>query len=258
MLLDGKVCIVSGVGPGMGQAVARAMAHDGGRVVLAARSADFLQQTADEIRAAGGDAIAVPTDISDPAACQALVDAAVAAYGRLDVLVNSAFRPDPGVPFEHADLTKWRKVYDVNVWGTLQLTQAAIPALKESQGTIVFVSSMVVRKAMPAQGAYATSKGALLVAARVLANELAPYGIRVNSVVPGWMWGPSVQVYVDWMVQQEGITEAEAKARIAKDIPLGHIPPQEDCAEAVVFMASDRARAITGQALDVNGGEYFH
>ena len=253
-LMAGKVVVVSGVGPGLGQAVARTMAREGAAVVLAARDAARLADVRHQIEADGGTALDVPTNIVDPGACHALVEAAVDRFGRLDTLVNSAFRPDPGLPFADADLAQWRKIHEVNVWGTLQLTQAAVPALREACGNIVFVSSMVVRKAMPLQGAYATSKGALLVAARVLARELAPE-IRVNSVVPGWMWGPSVQVYVDWMVAEEGITEEEAKARIASEIPLGRIPPQEDCAEAVVFLASDRAASSTGQTLDVNGGE---
>lgn len=255
-MMDRRVVVVSGVGPGLGQAIARAMARESASVVLAARDADRLAGVRAEIEAAGGTALDVPTNIADPDACRALVDATLAEYGRVDALVNSAFRPDPGLPFADADLAQWRKIHEVNVWGTLQLTQAAIPALREARGSIVFVNSMVVRKAMERQGAYATSKGALLVAARVLARELAPE-IRVNSVVPGWMWGPSVQTYVDWMVAGEGITEAEATSRIARDIPLGRIPPQEDCAEAVVFLASDRAASITGQTLDVNGGEVF-
>lgn len=256
-LLDGKVVVVSGVGPGLGQAIAHAAARDGAKVVLAARHADRLAAVRSEIEAGGGEALDVPTDITDPAACAALVSAAADRFGGIDVLVNSAFRPHAGLPFEQADLSVWRKIHEVNVWGTLQLTQAAIPQLRaRPSANIVFVSSMVVRKGMATQGAYGSSKGALLVAARVLARELAP-AIRVNSVVPGWMWGPSVQLYVDWLVESEGISAEEAKDRIAADIPQGRIPPQEECAEAVVFLASDRAASITGQTLDVNGGEVF-
>lgn len=263
--LDGKVVAVSGVGPGLGRAIALAAGREGARLVLIARDAERLTAVADELADAGAEALVAPADITDRGACDRALAGAVERYGRLDCLVNSAFRPDPGVPFESADLDRWRKVHEVNVWGTLGLTQAAVPHLRRAAAasalavggaSVVFVSSMVVRKAMAAQGGYATSKGALLVAARVLARELAP-AVRVNSVVPGWMWGPSVQVYVDWMVSSEGITQEEAAARIAVDIPQGRVPPQEDCAEAVVFLASDRAASITGQTLDVNGGEVF-
>jgi NAD(P)-dependent dehydrogenase (short-subunit alcohol dehydrogenase family) len=117
---------------------------------------------------------------------------------------------------------------------------------------------MIQRKPLPMQGSYAISKGGLLTAARVLALELAPYGIRVNSVVPGWMWGPPVQTYVKMMSDQQGISEDDAYQSIAKGIPLGEIPPDADVAEVAVFLASERARSMTGQAVDVNGGEVLH
>ena len=259
MLLKDKVAIVSGVGPGMGQAAAKALAREGAAVALAARSADHLDQVAKEIAEAGGTAIAVPTDIVDPEQCQALVDRTVAEFGGLDVLVNAAYKPDNFRRFEDADLDNWRRIYDVNVWGTLQVTQAAIPPLKQrGEGSIVFVNTMETRKPRPRFGGYASSKGALLVAARVLAYELGEYKIRVNSVVPGWMWGPPVQGYVDHRAQRRGVAPEEIIKEITSEIPLGDIPRQEDCAEAVVFFASDLSRAATGQTLDVNGGEVFN
>ncbi len=259
VLLDGKVAIISGVGPGLGRATALAYAREGAAVGLAARSEDFLADTAAEIAAAGGRALALPTNIADAEACRRAVDRTVEEFGRLDVLVNSAFRGDPGLPFETADLDKWRKIYDVNVWGTLALTQAAIGPMKAAGGgSIVFVNSMSARKIRPNEGSYSSSKGALNTAVQALALELGQYRIRVNGVVPGWMWGPNVQVYVQWQVDSRGITEEEAVAELVANIPLGFIPPQEDVAEAIVFMGSDMARSVTGQALDVNGGEWFH
>lgn len=259
MMLEGKVAIVSGVGPGLGQATAAVLAREGATVVLVARDRDRLDEVRREITEAGGRAVSWPTDITDADAVERLVEGVVEQEGRVDVLVSSAFRPDPGQAFLDADLGRWRKVHEVNLWGGLALTQAVARVMAGAGGgSIVFVSSMVVRKAMANQGGYATSKGALHVAARVLARELAPHSIRVNSVVPGWMWGPNVALYVGWLMESEGLSEDEAKARIAVDIPQGRIPPQEDCAEAIAFLASDRAASITGQALDVNGGEVFH
>jgi NAD(P)-dependent dehydrogenase (short-subunit alcohol dehydrogenase family) len=258
MLLENKVAIVSGVGPGMGQATAKALAREGATVALAARSADYLEQVAKEIEAAGGTALPVPTDLVDPEQCQNLVDRTVAEFGGLDILVNAAFKPDVFRTFEEVDLEEWRKIFDVNVFGTLQLTQAAIPSMKDrGRGSIVFVNTMEIRKPRQRLGGYASSKGALLVAARVLAYELGKYKIRVNSVVPGWMWGPPVQGYVDYRSQRRGVAPEEIIAEITAEIPLGEIPRQEDCAEAVVFFASDLSKAITGQALDTNGGEVF-
>lgn len=259
VLLEGKVALISGVGPGLGRATALAYAREGAAVGLAARSEGFLADTVAEIVGAGGRAVAVPTNIADEAACSRAVERTVEELGSLDVLVNSAFRGDPSEPFETVDLAKWRKVYDVNVWGTLQLTQAAIAPMKAAGGgSIVFVNSMSARKIRPNEGAYASSKGALNTATQSLALELGPYRIRVNSVVPGWMWGPNVQMYVQWEMQSRKCTEAEVIAALEARIPLGFIPPQEDVADAIVFMGSDLARSITGQALDVNGGEWFH
>lgn len=258
MLLEDKVAIVSGVGPGLGRATALALAREGAAVGLAARTEERVRSVADEIEAAGGKAIPLVTNVVDPDDCAAAVAKAVDELGGVDILVNSAFRGDPGVPFADADLGKWRKVFEVNVWGSLQLTQAAIPAMRaRGGGSIVFVNSMSARKIRPAEGSYASSKGALLVAVRSLATELGPESIRVNSVVPGWIWGPNVQLYVDWQVQQRGVTEQQAIDEITEAIPLGFIPPQEDIAEAILFFASPMSRVITGQTLDVNGGEFF-
>jgi NAD(P)-dependent dehydrogenase (short-subunit alcohol dehydrogenase family) len=259
MLLKDKVAIVSGVGPGLGREIALAFAREGASVVLGARTESFLKEVATEIQDAGGRALPVPTNIVDPAACAGVAAAAVAEFGRIDCLVNSAFRPDVFKRFEDVDLNAWRKIFEVNVFGSLQLTQAVLPQMKaQGGGSIVFVNSMVVRKVMPLQGGYAASKGALLTAAQALAKELGQYQIRVNSVVPGWMAGPWFDMYLDMMVAGNGTTREEERAKITSQIPLGDIPSDDDCANAIVFFASDLSSAITGQALDVNGGEVFH
>jgi len=116
---------------------------------------------------------------------------------------------------------------------------------------------MIRRKPLPLQGGYATSKGGLATAAHQLSIELGPYGIRVNSVVPGWMWGPPVEGYVNYQAQVNGTSVDAEIATLTRDIPLGIIPPDEDVAEAVVFFASDRSSAVSGQSLDANGGEVF-
>lgn len=258
MLLENKVAIVSGVGPGLGRATALALAREGAAVGLAARTEERVQSVAGEIEAMGGRAIPLATNIVDADDCTRAVAKTVDAFGGLDILVNSAFRGDGGASFADADLAKWRKVFEVNVWGSLQLTQAAVPALKQrGGGSVVFVNSMSARKIRPNEGSYASSKGALLVAVRSLATELGADGIRVNSVIPGWIWGPNVQLYVDWQISERGVTQDEVIAEITEAIPLGFIPPQEDIAEAILFFASDMSRVITGQSLDVNGGEYF-
>jgi NAD(P)-dependent dehydrogenase (short-subunit alcohol dehydrogenase family) len=262
LLLDGKVAIVSGVGPGLGQANVHALARQGATVVLAARNADYLAQVAKEIEADGGRALAVPTNLVDGDAVAALVGATVDAYGRLDILVNNAFRMDRGEPFATADLTYWRKIFDVNFWGSLTLTQACVPHLQDAaaahgDASVVFILSMSMRKIRPNEGAYATSKGALHTAVQTLALELAPARIRVNAVAPGWIGGPNVETFIDWESQSRGISRDEVRGEIEARIPLGAIPPQDEIAHSVVFFASPWSRVVTGQTLDVNGGEWF-
>jgi NAD(P)-dependent dehydrogenase (short-subunit alcohol dehydrogenase family) len=257
-LLEGKSAIVSGVGPGLGRDIAVSLASHGARVALAARTASFLDEVADEINSKGGEAVAVPTDITDPDQCRNLVSATQDAFGRVDCLVNSAFRTDLR-KFEDADLNVWRDIFDVNVFGALTLTQDAVRVMKEQGGgSIVFVASMTVRKPFPRESGYAASKGAVVVAARALAKELGPNKIRLNTVLPGWMWGPNVQGYFAHREANKGIPVQEQYDAVAAGIPLGVIPTPADCAGAVVFFASDLSSIITGQSLDVNGGEVFH
>ena len=258
MLLKDKVAIVSGVGPGLGKEIALAFAREGARVVLGARTASVLEDVASQINAGGGHAIVVPTDITDNQQCRGIVARTLQEFGRIDCLVNSAYRPDVFKKFEKVNLDDWRAIFEVNVFGTLQLTQAVIPAMQEQGGgSIVFVNSMIVRKPLVRQGGYAASKGALLTAAQVLAKELGPHRIRVNSVVPGWMDGPPVRGMFDAIAAHGGKSVQEQYDDIVSQIPLGFLPPDEDCANAVVFFASDLSAVVTGQTLDANGGEVF-
>jgi NAD(P)-dependent dehydrogenase (short-subunit alcohol dehydrogenase family) len=259
MLLKDKRCIVSGLGPGLGKEIAMAFAREGADVALGARTESYLEEVQGEIEAMGRRAVHVRTDITDQTQCDALAQACVDAFGGIDVLVHNAFAPDVFQLFEDVDLGAWRHIVDVNLFGSLQLTKSVIPQMKEQgSGSIVFVNSMIIRKVLPLQGGYATSKAALMTAAQVLAKELGPHKIRVNSIVPGWMWGPSVQGYFAMMESQTGKTVQESYDEIASEIALGEIPPDDDCANAAVFFASDLSSVITGQALDVNGGEVFH
>jgi NAD(P)-dependent dehydrogenase (short-subunit alcohol dehydrogenase family) len=257
-LLAGKTAIVSGVGPGLGREIALAFAREGADVALGARTESNLKDVQTDVEALGQRAVSVVTDITRTEDCARLVQAALDELGHVDVLVNNAFMGDVFQLFEDVDLSAWRRIMDVNLFGSLQLTHAAIPAMKEQRsGSIVFVNSMIIRKVLPLQGGYATSKGALLTAAQALAKELGPHGIRVNSIVPGWMWGPNVESYFQ-MMEAQGKPLQQSIDEIVADIPLGEIPSDDDCAGAALFFASDLSSVITGQSLDVNGGEVFH
>jgi NAD(P)-dependent dehydrogenase (short-subunit alcohol dehydrogenase family) len=257
-LLHGKVCIVSGVGPGLGRQAARAFATHGAHLVLSARRQSSLSEVASEVREMGARALTVPTDITDPEQCAQLIIRATEEFGGVDVLVNNAFRFDAFQSFETVDLALWRKIMDVNLFGSLQMTRAALPAMKErGGGSVVIVASMVALRPQPLQGGYAISKGALLTATRVLAFELGPSGVRVNAVVPGWMSGPSVDVYVQMTSEARGVSAHAIIDELNARVPLGRIPSDEEVAGSIVYLASDLSSAMTGQAIDTNGGEIF-
>jgi NAD(P)-dependent dehydrogenase (short-subunit alcohol dehydrogenase family) len=257
-LLSGKVCIVSGVGPGLGRQAARALAAHGADLVLAARKQATLDAVQAEVQEIGARAITVPTNIADPEACARLIAATTEEFGGVDVLVNNAFRFDAFQTFEDVDLDVWRKIMDVNLFGSLQMTRAALPSMRSrGGGSVVMVASMVARQPQPVQGGYAISKGALLTATRVLAYELGPSGVRVNAVVPGWMAGPSVDMHIQMTSEARGVPPQEVIDELNARVPLGRIPSDEDVAGSIVYLASDLSSAMTGQTVDTNGGEIF-
>jgi NAD(P)-dependent dehydrogenase (short-subunit alcohol dehydrogenase family) len=258
-LLAGRAAIVSGIGPGTGRSVALAFAREGADVALAARTAAALEEVAAEVRALGRRAVAVPSDVTRPEDCRRLAAAARDQLGRVDVLVNNAFRSAPYDAVERASMDDWRRIFDVNLFGSIQLSQAVIPAMRaQGGGSIVMINSMSTRIIEPGFGGYAASKGALLVAVQTLAKEVGAHGIRVNSVVPGYIWGPALARYFAQLAAQRGTTPEAVYADVASRTALNHIPDSDEVAAAVLFFASDLSRAITGQALDVNGGHYFH
>jgi NAD(P)-dependent dehydrogenase (short-subunit alcohol dehydrogenase family) len=255
-LLAGRGALVSGVGPGMGRAIALTLARAGADVALAARRETAVRAVADEVAALGRRAVSVPTDITDAAACRRLADTAAAELGRLDIVVNNAFaEEDWRLPFAGLDPTRWRAPVDVNVFGTLTLTQACVPHLKAAGGgSIVMITTLSVRNPVPLLAGYAASKRALTTAAQVLARELGSARIRVNCVAPGHIRGQSLDEYFAWIAGQRGITPDDVAAEIAAMNPLDHLAEPDEIAPAVLFFASDLSRVVTGQTLDVNCG----
>ena len=260
MLLKDKVVVVSGIGPGLGQELSTLAAKEGAKaVVLAARTAEKLDIAEQEILDLGlGTAVLkVPTDISDEAQCKNLADRTAAAFGRIDVLFNSAYDPGSFEPIEEASMAGWRRAMDVNFFGTMYLTQACVAHMKETGGSIVMIATMVEHKPLATQGGYGSSKAALRCATKHLALELGKYNIRVNSVHMGWMWGPSVEGYFSWQAKATGKSQEELIAEVTSSIPLGVIPDDGECAKAALFFGSDYSTVVTGAGLDVNGGEYM-
>jgi NAD(P)-dependent dehydrogenase (short-subunit alcohol dehydrogenase family) len=256
-MLTGKSIIITGVGPGMGRKLALEAVRVNARVTLAARSKDFLESVAREITEAGAAAIAVVADVSKQEDCNRIAQAAIQGFGRIDGLVNSAYGSGPFVPFEDGDLNDWRKAVDVTLFGSLQMIKAVLPQMKANGGgSIVNVSTMETRKPQSGHGVYAVAKSALNGVTRQLAVELGKYRIRVNTAVMGWMWGAPVEAYIAHMATTAGAPAEQIVGSISANIPLGHIPPDQECAKTILTLLSDFTSQVTGTAIEVNGGEW--
>ncbi|MFJ3228332.1 SDR family oxidoreductase [Streptomyces sp. NPDC086783] len=256
-LLAGRTVVVSGVGAGLGHQVAAAVVRDGGNAVLGARTEANLAKTAAALDPDGAHTAYRATDITDETSCEALAALARERFGRIDAVVHVAAWDSYFGGLEDADFATWQSVIDVNLLGTLRMTRACLPALKEGGGSVVVIGtqSSVAAPTQVRQAAYAASKGALTSAMYSLARELGPYRVRVNTVLPGWMWGPPVEAYVRFTAHTEGVPESVVRERLTERMALPELATDGDVADAVVFLASDRARAITGQSLLVNAGE---
>jgi NAD(P)-dependent dehydrogenase (short-subunit alcohol dehydrogenase family) len=258
MLLQDKVVVVAGIGPGLGRSIALASAREGADVVLAARTGARLDDVAKEVGALGRRGVAVPTDLADAAAAEHLAEAALGAFGRVDALVYNALAMPPIKELREVGLEAISTSFEANVVAALRLTRLLVPALAESKGSVVMINSMVVRFSQRTMGPYKLTKAALLAMAQSLATELGPQGIRVNSVAPGHIWGDSLQWYFGYLAKKRGVTVEQVYQETAAPLDLGRLPEPDEIADAVVFLASEMARAITGQCLDVNCGEYHH
>lgn len=264
-MLAGRSAVVIGVGPGLGRDIALGLAAQGAEVVLVARSNRVLPQIAAEIEAAGGTAHQVQADVTNEADVTRLVVEVGEATGEsLDMLVNSAFHGGDFTSFLDADLNRWRRVMDVNLWGNLAVTQALAPALitagaANGDARIVMVNTMSTQVIDTNSGAYVTSKGALAAATKSLAKELGAHNIRVNAVHPGYIYGDSVKIYLQMLADQRegGVTAQDIYDEKASETCLGYLPPSSEIAGAVVFYCSPLARCITGTSLPVNGGHFI-
>jgi NAD(P)-dependent dehydrogenase (short-subunit alcohol dehydrogenase family) len=258
-MLENKTVLVSGVGPGLGREVAAAALRDGANVVIGARQEERLRKTAAELDPTGRRLAWRTTDINDQDDSAALVATAVERFGGLDAVVQVAAYETVASTLERTKPEDWRRSFETNVVATLGLVRAAAPALRErGGGSIVLIGSQAMWLPALPQLAYGASKGALLSAMHYLVRELGPHRIRVNMVVPTWMWGPPVEAYVRWQAEKRGVSEDAVVAEITARMPLGEIPTDGDVAEAVIFFCSDRARMISGQTLLVNAGEFSH
>jgi len=257
MLVKDKTIVVVGVGPGLGREVAVAALRDGANVVVAARRKDELAEAAKSLDPSGKRVLAVSTDVSDDAQCDALMDAAVKKFGRVDAVVLVAALDRAFGGLENTDPADWAKCTVINVQGAAQICRAAAKHMKKTGGgSLVLIGSQSMwYPPMAPQIAYAASKGALLAAMYHMVHELGPSKIRVNMVIPTWMWGPPVEGFVKMEAKRQGVPEKTIIDSITKNMPLGEIPKDDDVANACMFFCSDYSRMVTGETLLVNAGE---
>jgi NAD(P)-dependent dehydrogenase (short-subunit alcohol dehydrogenase family) len=249
MRLKDKVVIITGGGGGMGRVAAQMFAAEGARVVVAEYSEAAGAETADLVRAAGGEATFVKADVSSETDAKAMVDHAVSTYGRLDCLYNNAgVMPESDHSVIDTEVATWDSVMAVNVRGVFLGCKYAVPAMVEAGGgSIINIASFValVGCTVP-QDAYTASKGAVLSLTRSLAVQFGPQGIRTNAICPGPVETP---LLMDWLVKDE----AAKKLRLARN-PTGRFGKPEEIVHMAVYLASDESRWTNGASLVVDGG----
>jgi NAD(P)-dependent dehydrogenase (short-subunit alcohol dehydrogenase family) len=251
MSQDGKVAIVTGASSGIGHATAAALAEGGASVVAVGRDKAALEAVVGELGHGGRPAIAVVADLTAPDTPDAIVSAAIARFGAIDVLVNAAGMIGFGTTDQTTD-EQWDAMMGLNLRAPFRLMRAAFPYLKERRGAVVNVSSVNGRRVFPNLAAYNTSKGALDHLTRCAAIDWAPHGIRVNAVNPG--------VTVTNLHRRAGLSEdayAAFLARSKETHPLGRAGDAAEIAALIVFLASDQAQWITGETIAVDGGRHL-
>ena len=244
--LQGRVAVVTGAGRGIGKAIAEALAASGAAVVIA-EVADYGEETAAAIRDSGADALYLRVDVSDRASVGNLVEATRDEYGSIDILVNNAgIRPT--CPFLNMTPADWKRVLDVNLTGTFNCCKAVAPLMVEAGwGRIVNVSSLAAQRGSTGgHSHYAAAKAGIVGLSKSLARELAPHGVTVNVLAPGWI------DTAGWGGELEG-----RRAEYETCVPLGRLGQPEDVAHVVRFLVSEQASYLTGVTVPVNGGLFI-
>jgi NAD(P)-dependent dehydrogenase (short-subunit alcohol dehydrogenase family) len=263
--LEKRVATVTGAGTGIGRAIASALAGAGSLVAVTDVNLDWAKSAADEIAAAGGESIALKLDVTHRREAQDAVHSVVDAWGRLDVWVNNA-----GVstmrPFLELTEQDWDFNMDVNAGGTFICSQAAArQMIRQSpdercglRGKLINMASMAGKRGnAPFLAHYVASKFAVVGLTQAMAGELAPHGILVNAVCPGYVRTSMQRREIQWEAELRGIPEADVERLYVADTPLGRIETPEDVADIVVFLASDGANFVTGESIQVNGGAWM-
>ena len=242
MQLKNKVAIVTGSGQGIGQAIALRLACAGAKIVVGDLNIETARQTVKKIESSGGQATALIADVTNQNDAVALTEKAIEAFGGLDILVNNA-GIYPTCSIVNIVETEWDHVLAVNLKGTFLCSQAAAgQMIKQKNGVIINIASVDAKTRTTENAHYAAAKAGVISFTRTMACEMAPYGIRVNAVAPGWIATDPLKA------------KSERWQKVIEEIPVHRLGTPDDVAEAVLFLASDVAGYITGEVLDVNGG----
>ena len=253
--LQDRVAVVTGGARGIGRGVAEVLAGAGATVVIADLDRDEARRVAASL---GERAAAVPLDVTSEASVRRAVDQVIADFGQLDILVNNA-GVSRSVPFVDIEESEWDRVFDINVKGVYLACRAVAPHMMERRyGKIINLSSMVGKEAIPLFVHYSASKFAVIGLTQGLAKEMAPYDVNVNAVCPGVVRTPLWEPLLDQLSENKGISRDEAFDEFVAGIPLGRPQEPHDIGEVVAFLASDRARNMTGQGINVTGGMQLH
>lgn len=249
MRFENKVVLITGGGTGIGAAVARRIASEGGKVILVGRRLAPLETVADET---GGKAFAA--DAADGASMKAVIDAVLAEYGRLDILIANAGGHGVGPTIEMSDET-WAQATRLNLDTVFVSARAALPELIKSRGNIVVLSSIAGLFAGPDAIGYVTMKHGCVGLAKSLARDYGKFGVRTNTVCPGWVTTAMADDQMQVLVEKHGLASVEqAYALVTRDVPLGRPATAEEVSNAVCFLASPEAAMINGAILTVDGG----
>ena len=253
--LDNKIVFVSAASQGLGKAIALGFQAEGARVAICARNAESLRQTQQEVQALGGrEVLAIEADVGLPAALENAVQTVQSTWGTIDILVNNAGGPPAGGHDSISD-QQWQQAFELTVQSAVRLTNLVLPGMKAAGwGRIVNVSSVSVKQPMGNMLLSNSLRLAVLGWAKTLSNELAPHGILVNTVCPGWTETNRVTGLLDAKAAAANTSAEQVKKTITNSIPMGRMGQPEEIANAVLFLASAGASFVTGTALAVDGG----
>ncbi len=256
MRLIERVAVVTGAGSGIGRAIARSFAAEGADVVLAGRRLEPLEETAAIVHALGPRALTIQADVSVESDVRELVAQAISELGRIDVLVNNAATPGEDQTVANMTLANWNETIATTLTGAMLcarecLTRSMLP---RRAGAIVNIAAVAARQGMPRKSHFSAAKAGLVALTQSLAHEVGPQGIRVNAVVPGPVATELLDKYHQRLAAERGVAYERIVAEAARNVALRRLITPDEVAAVVVFLASEQASAITGQAIEVTGG----